>query len=39
MQPELNMLLFAQRFAEEALAYPSLCLGRVVLQQKDLTMS
>jgi ribosome biogenesis GTPase len=30
------MLLFAQRFAQEALAYPSLCPGRVVLQQKDL---
>ncbi len=32
---ELNMVLFEQRFRQQALAYPSLCLGRVVLQQKE----
>jgi ribosome small subunit-dependent GTPase A len=35
MHTELNMLSFGQRFKPEALAYPSLCLGRVVVQQKD----
>ena len=35
MNTELNMLLFSQRRKQEALAYPSFCLGRVVLQQKD----
>ncbi len=35
MHTELNMLLYRARFAQEALAYPSLCPGRVVMQQKD----
>jgi ribosome biogenesis GTPase / thiamine phosphate phosphatase len=35
MHTELNMLLYRPRFAQEALLYPSLCPGRVVLQQKD----
>lgn len=35
MHTKLDMLLFNPRRAQEALVYPSLCLGRVVLQQKD----
>lgn len=35
MNTELNMLLYRPRFAQEALLYPSLCPGRVVMQQKD----
>lgn len=35
MNTELNRLLYRSRFAQEALAYPSLCPGRVVMQQKD----